>query len=74
MQIIYGIITEIDERTGNVVNSFYNDSVTLDLAHPDFHYWAIRANTTPADVGSVECGDYNSVATGRVAPGHVQRE
>ncbi|HEY5916334.1 MAG TPA: hypothetical protein VIU13_03000, partial [Chryseolinea sp.] len=46
--------TIIDERTGNVVNSFYNDSVTLDLAHPDFHYWAIRANTTPAEVGSVE--------------------
>lgn len=44
----------INLRNGQEVFSFYNDSVTVDLAHPDFRNLAIQANTFPEQVGSVE--------------------
>ncbi len=47
--------TVIDERTGEVVQLFTNDSVTLDIADPDFIHWAIQAKTMPDQVAkSVE--------------------
>jgi len=44
----------IDLRTGQEVYSLENDSLTLDMANPDFSYWALQANTSPQQVGSVE--------------------
>ena len=44
----------IDQRTGQKVYSLENDSITLDMANPDFSHWALQANTSPQQVGSVE--------------------
>ena len=44
----------IDRRTGQEVYPLENDSITLDMANPDFRYWALQAITSPQEVGSVE--------------------
>ena len=42
----------IDIRTGEKIMDFDN-MIALDVGHPDFRYWTIRANTYPERVGSV---------------------
>lgn len=51
--IVIAHFVVIDQRTGDVVTSFFNNSVSLDIANPGFPYWAIRAQTIPEEVGSV---------------------
>lgn len=46
--------TVIDERTHDLVKSFENDSITLDLSNQDFDHWVLEAHTFPQEVGSVE--------------------
>lgn len=46
--------TLIELLTGDVLKVINSDSVTVDLADPDFSRWAIKGNTFPAQVGSVE--------------------
>lgn len=42
----------VDIRTEKKIIDF-DDTVALDVGHPDFRYWTIRANTYPERVGSV---------------------
>lgn len=53
--IPYGVesFSLINAETGDVFFHF-KDSVTIDIANPDFLKYAIRANTAPAEVGSIQ--------------------
>lgn len=42
----------VDVRTEEKLMDFDN-TIALDVGHPDFRYWTIRANTLPEQVGSV---------------------